>query len=192
MKRAPFVLSATAIGVASVLTFRTHALAVPSAAQTAIPSRSSGATGPGSPGTTSPAGSSPPPTSPPTPSTTVPATQAPTTPGPATPAPTTTVPSPTTTSISGTATGEAVNTGYGVVQVRVTVSAGRITGVTTVQLSAPDIHSQEINAQAAPMLHDEVMQAQGPQIDGVSGATYTSQGYDMSLQSALDKLGYKK
>jgi uncharacterized protein with FMN-binding domain len=86
----------------------------------------------------------------------------------------------------------AENTGYGIVQVRVTVSAGRITNVTAVQLSAPDVHSQEINAQAEPLLRSEVTSAQSAQIDGVSGATYTSQGYEASLQSALDKLGYKK
>jgi len=86
----------------------------------------------------------------------------------------------------------AENTGYGIIQVRVTVSAGRITDVTAVQVTAPDIHSQEINAQAVPMLRGQVLSAQSAQIDGVSGATYTSQGYDASLQSALDKLGYKK
>jgi uncharacterized protein with FMN-binding domain len=102
------------------------------------------------------------------------------------------VPSPTTTSVSGTATGAAEQTPYGVFQVRVTVSAGRITDVTTVQATAPDIHSQEINSQAVPILQSQVMTAQSAQIDGVSGATYTSQGYDASVQSALDKLGYKK
>jgi uncharacterized protein with FMN-binding domain len=120
------------------------------------------------------------------PNATVPNTTAPKT------APSPTVPSPTTTSVSGTATGVAEQTQYGVFQVRVTVSAGRITDVTTVQATAPDIHSQEINAQAVPILRSQVMNAQSAQIDGVSGATYTSQGYDASLQSALDKLGYKK
>jgi uncharacterized protein with FMN-binding domain len=93
--------------------------------------------------------------------------------------------------LSGTATGAAEQTQYGVVQVRVTVSAGRITNVTTVELSATDAHSEQINAEAVPQLRTEVLSAQSGQIDGVSGATYTSQGYEASLQSALDKLGFK-
>ena len=47
--------------------------------------------------------------------------------------------------------------------------------------------SQYISEQAAPYLHDEVLQAQSAHIDVVSGATYTSESYMQSLQSALDK-----
>ncbi|MEO9137579.1 MAG: FMN-binding protein [Jatrophihabitans sp.] len=39
------------------------------------------------------------------------------------------------------------------------------------------------------MLLQQTLSAQSAQIDGVSGASYTSQGYDQSLQSALDKAG---
>jgi uncharacterized protein with FMN-binding domain len=84
----------------------------------------------------------------------------------------------------------AEQTRYGVVQVQVTVSDGRITNVAAVDLSATDVHSEQINAQAAPLLRREVLSAQSAQIDGVSGATYTSQGYEASLQSALDTLGF--
>jgi uncharacterized protein with FMN-binding domain len=77
------------------------------------------------------------------------------------------------------------------VQVKVTVSEGRIEDVTAVELSATDAHSEQINSEAVPELRQEVLSAQSAQIDGVSGATYTSQGYEASLQSALDQLGFK-
>jgi uncharacterized protein with FMN-binding domain len=85
----------------------------------------------------------------------------------------------------------AEETRYGVVQVRVTVSGDRIENVSAVELGATDPHSEQINAEAVPELRQEVLSAQSAQIDGVSGATYTSQGYEASLQSALDKLGFK-
>jgi uncharacterized protein with FMN-binding domain len=77
-----------------------------------------------------------------------------------------------------------------VVQVRVTVAGGKITDVATVELTADDAHSAQINADAAPELRQEVLRAQSAQIDGVSGATFTSEGYEASLQSALDKIGF--
>jgi uncharacterized protein with FMN-binding domain len=63
--------------------------------------------------------------------------------------------------------------------------------VATVELTADDPHSQEINAEAVPQLRGQALSAQSAQIDGVSGATFTSRGYEASLQSALDKLGFK-
>jgi uncharacterized protein with FMN-binding domain len=84
-----------------------------------------------------------------------------------------------------------VQTQYGVVQVAVTTSAGQITKVSLVQLTAFDPHSAQINAQAAPILVQETMSAQSAHIDSVSGATYTSAGYLQSLQSALDRAGLK-
>jgi uncharacterized protein with FMN-binding domain len=86
-------------------------------------------------------------------------------------------------------TGQAINTRYGVVQVKVSVSGKKITDVSFVQLTAFDQHSQEINSQAAPTLLQQTLSAQNAKIDGVSGATYTSDGYEQSLQSALDKAG---
>ena len=91
--------------------------------------------------------------------------------------------------MSGTATGTAEDTRYGTVQVAVTVTKGRITDIETVELSATDPHSQQINAEAVPALRRQALAAQSAHIDGVSGATFTSDGYEASLQSALDKLG---
>lgn len=85
--------------------------------------------------------------------------------------------------------GNAVQTPYGVVQVKVSLSGSKITNVSFAQLTANDGTSQQINSQAAPILLQQTLSAQSAQIDGVSGASYTSQGYDQSLQSALDKAG---
>jgi uncharacterized protein with FMN-binding domain len=86
-------------------------------------------------------------------------------------------------------TGQAVQTQYGIVQVAVTVSGSHIDSVSFVQLTAFDGRSQEINSQAGPILIDETLSAQSAQIDTVSGATYTTDGYLQSLQSALDQAG---
>jgi uncharacterized protein with FMN-binding domain len=108
-----------------------------------------------------------------------------------TPTPT---PTPTSTSTQGTssgtrsALGQTINTRYGPVQVKVTEVAGRIANVTPVQLPSQDSHSQSIAAYAAPKLRQEAIAADSARIDVVSGATYTSDGYAQSLQSALDSL----
>lgn len=88
---------------------------------------------------------------------------------------------------SRTLAGQAVQTRYGTVQVQVVLSGSTIQSVGFLQLTANDPRSQEINSQAAPILVQQTMQAQSANIDGVSGATYTSQGYQQSLQSALDQ-----
>lgn len=85
--------------------------------------------------------------------------------------------------------GNPVQTPYGVVQVKVSLAGSKITNVSFAQLSANDGRSQQINSQAAPILLKQTLSAQSAQINGVSGASYTSQGYDQSLQSALDKAG---
>jgi uncharacterized protein with FMN-binding domain len=77
---------------------------------------------------------------------------------------------------------------YGDVQVRVTTSGGQITQVTALQLPSSDGRSQEISNFAGPELAQQALAAQGANIDGVSGATYTSESYRSSLQSALDQL----
>ncbi|MGN6324544.1 FMN-binding protein [Pseudolysinimonas sp.] len=87
----------------------------------------------------------------------------------------------------GSYTGKSVQTQYGEIQVAVTVSGGKITDVTTPTLQAYDGRSQRINSQAAPMLKQEVLQAQSAKVSMISGATYTSEGYLTSLQSALDQ-----
>ena len=93
--------------------------------------------------------------------------------------------------VSGTATGDAVATQYGDVQVRVTVKHGKIVTVDALELTGDDPRSAQISAYAAPILQQEVPTRQTAGVDAVSGATYTSAGYVQSLQSALDKLGFK-
>jgi len=88
-----------------------------------------------------------------------------------------------------TVTGDTVQTRWGPVQVRVTVKNGRITDVTAVTYPQDNPKDQEINSYAIPQLRREALAAQSAQIDSVSGATYTSDGYRQSLQSALDSAG---
>jgi uncharacterized protein with FMN-binding domain len=85
--------------------------------------------------------------------------------------------------------GPVVPTRYGDVQVEVEESAGRIADVVALQLPSDRRRSAEISNYAAPILHDEALQAQNAQIDVVSGATYTSDAYAQSLQAALDGHG---
>jgi uncharacterized protein with FMN-binding domain len=96
----------------------------------------------------------------------------------------------TSSAAAKTATGAVAQNQYGNVQVRVTVAGGKIKQVTAVQLPQSDPKSAQISQYAAPQLQSEVLAAQSAKIDGVSGASYTSQSYDTSLQSALDQLGY--
>ncbi|MEV2216131.1 FMN-binding protein [Streptomyces sp. NPDC050997] len=85
-----------------------------------------------------------------------------------------------------TLTGDSVQTRYGPVQVRVTLKSGKLTDVTAVTYPQENPRDQEINAYAIPQLTREALTAQSADIDMVSGATYTSEGYRESLQSALD------
>jgi len=91
---------------------------------------------------------------------------------------------------SGTrsAVGKAVSFQYGELQVKVSEHAGRITNVSIARFDISDPHSQSIDEYAVPRLRQEVISAQSAHIDGVSGASYTSQAYEQSVQSALDKL----
>lgn len=98
---------------------------------------------------------------------------------------------PSAASAQRTLDGQAVVTRYGTVQVRVVVSGKSIKNVSFLQLTADDAHSQAINDQAGPMLLQETLQAQSSNIDTISGATFTSEGYVQSLQSALDQAGLK-
>ncbi len=105
--------------------------------------------------------------------------------------PTTTgAPAPQTTASTKTATGVDAPNQYGDVQVRVSVSGTKITGITNVALPSSDGKSQEISAAAGPELAQQALSAQSAQIDGVSGASYTSDSYRTSLQSALDQVGF--
>jgi uncharacterized protein with FMN-binding domain len=107
-----------------------------------------------------------------------------------TPAPAVAVPAPSGSAdaVTGTrtVTGDSVQTRWGPVQVRITLKSGRLTEVTAVVYPTENPRDQEINSFALPRLRSEALQAQSADIDTVSGATYTSDGYRQSLQSALD------
>ncbi|WP_179332346.1 FMN-binding protein [Streptomyces sp. Tue6028] len=87
-----------------------------------------------------------------------------------------------------TVTGDVAKTQYGPVQVRITVSGGKITKSEAVQAPSGG-RSSEVTNDAVPKLDQEAVAAGSADIDAVSGATYTSGGYKESLQSALDKAG---
>jgi uncharacterized protein with FMN-binding domain len=86
-----------------------------------------------------------------------------------------------------TVTGAAWPTVYGPVQVKITVSGGKITAAAATEYPTDTPRDAQINAFAIPQLNAEAVAAGSAQIDAVSGATYTSQGYLGSLQNALDK-----
>lgn len=86
-----------------------------------------------------------------------------------------------------TVTGTAVDTRYGPVQVKVTFVGTKITAIDAIQYPTESGRDQEINSQAIPMLQQEAMASQSAKIDTISGATYTSEGYIQSLQSAIDQ-----
>ena len=99
----------------------------------------------------------------------------------ATPAPA----SSTTTGVE-TLTGSIYASPYGNTQVQVTISNGQITSVTALQLPTGG-RSGQISNYVEPILSSEALTAQSANIDIVSGATYTSEAYAQSLQSALDR-----
>jgi uncharacterized protein with FMN-binding domain len=115
-----------------------------------------------------------------------------TAPGATSPAPSSTsAPTSSTTGAasSTTVTGSTAQTRWGPVQVQLTVQAGTITDVSVLQYPNGNRRDQEINATALPILVKETLSAQNANIDMVSGATVTSDGYLTSLQSALDQAG---
>ncbi len=85
--------------------------------------------------------------------------------------------------------GDVAQTRYGPVQVAVSVSGGTITAVNVLQYPAGNSRDQQINGYALPRLVQQTLDQQSARVDMISGATYTSQGYAASLQSALDKAG---
>ena len=88
----------------------------------------------------------------------------------------------------GVATGHIVDTRYGTVQVKITTTSGSISDVIAVKLTDQGGESVQISNYAAPILRSEVLQSQSARVSSVSGATYTSEAYLSSLQSALDQL----
>lgn len=86
----------------------------------------------------------------------------------------------------GTYTGDTSMNRWGPVQVQITVNDGLITDVTTLQFPDGDRKSIAINNQAIPWLIEATLAAQNADVDTISGATYTSESYRESLQSAID------
>ncbi len=83
-------------------------------------------------------------------------------------------------------TGPVVGTQWGPVQVQLRVSNGRVTAADAIQYPSGNDTDAQINSYAIPVLNQEVVAAQSAQIDAVSGATVTSEGYLQSLQAAID------
>jgi uncharacterized protein with FMN-binding domain len=168
MRRSTIVVSATVAGLVGVLTFHTKSapLAFGSLPQSSTVRGSTPTTAPaGSTGGSTPGGGS--------------SSSSPTTPT-------------TTTSGTRTATGAQVNYNYGVLSVAVTVSGSKITNVQIASLDdGGNFRSQSIDQQSIPTLEQQALQAQSANIQGVSGASYTSEGFQQSLQSALSQLNFK-
>ena len=90
-----------------------------------------------------------------------------------------------------TVAGPSINYNYGVLSVSVAVSGGKITKVGIASIDDGGMQrSQFIDQQAIPILEQEALQAQSASIQGVSGASYTSAGFQQSLQAALHTLGF--
>jgi uncharacterized protein with FMN-binding domain len=83
--------------------------------------------------------------------------------------------------------GDSVQTRWGPVQVRITVKNGKIVTSEAIAYPNSNHHDVKINSYAVPILNQQAVEAQSADIDGVSGATVTSGGYEQSLQSAIDK-----
>lgn len=123
-----------------------------------------------------------------------PAAVAPVVPGGGTPSTSGSSSSASPSSTSGTSgtrtvTGDSADTRWGPVQVQLTVTGGKVTAVQAVVYPNENPRDQEINAYAIPELNSEAVRAGSADIDSVSGATVTSDGYKQSLQSALDRAG---
>jgi hypothetical protein len=164
MRRAPIVIGATIAGLAGVLAFHTRPAQLSLPAMPAAGATGNPAPGSGASGTAGRAGASSPPGQPGQPA------------------------GDTTRS----ATGPGVNYSYGVMSVRVTVSGRKILRVGLGSLDdGGNQRSESIDQQAIPILEHEVLQAQGANIQGVSGASFTSTGFEQSLQGALHALGFQ-
>ena len=86
----------------------------------------------------------------------------------------------------GSYTGPSENAYYGFVQVKATVSGGKLTKVTFLEYPNDNPTSHSINSQAIPLLQQEAIQAQSANVDIISGATYTAQAFTQSLGAALN------
>lgn len=177
MRRIVFALMSTVTAVVLLFGYRTST-PHPAVASTTT-AAAAGGDGSTSSGTSSTAAA-------PTPTATA---TTPAEPDPTSAATTPAAPSPSASSGTRTVTGAAADTRWGPVQVKITVSGSKITAVDLVQVPSENGRDVEINSYAVPVLTQETLTAQSAQIDTVSGATVTSEGYLTSLQSALDQAG---
>jgi uncharacterized protein with FMN-binding domain len=170
MRRTPIVITATVAGLAGVLAFHTtpSRLNPISLGPTPTPNPAASGPGGGAEGASSPSQ-----------------------PDPAASAnPASTKPASTKRGGTKTADGPVVNYNYGNLSVSVTVSGSKITRVGIASLDDFGVpRSEEIDQQSIPILEQEAVQSQSANIQGVSGASYTSQGFEQSLQAALRTLG---
>jgi uncharacterized protein with FMN-binding domain len=164
VRRAPIVITATVVGLIGVLEFHSRPAAV--SVGTLPAAGAVGATAAASPTGTAPSRRSA---------------------GTAAPPKSGSTRQPTGTR---TAVGPQVNYSWGVLSVSVTVSGTKITkvGIGTLD-DGGNPQSQYIDQQSIPTLEQETLQAQSANIQGVSGASYTSAGFQQSLQGALHQLG---
>jgi FMN-binding domain len=121
------------------------------------------------------------------PSTEPPTTVSPATVSPATEPPATEPPTSPPASVPQVLTGQVVRTPFGPVQVEITLDGTTISDVQALQLPSDRSYSRRISQVVEPMLRTDTLQVQSARIHLISGATYTSTGYAMSLQSALDQ-----
>ena len=187
MKRSPIVAVGTVVGLASVLSFHSSPAKISLSSATGVTTTLPTTT------TSKPAKSQTTTSAPATTTTTHNSTGTGTAPTTVAPTTTTTV-APTTTTVptSGvrSATGPLVNYYFGVLSVKVTANGKKITAVTLGSISdGGNPRSQQIDQYATPILAQEAMAAQSSNIQSISGARYTSAGFQMSLQYALKKLG---
>jgi uncharacterized protein with FMN-binding domain len=96
-----------------------------------------------------------------------------------------TPPTPATSNVSGVFTGPAVEMEYGPVQVAIYLQGGKIEDIKALQYPVDRPRSQFINSQAIPLLRSEVLQAHSANINLISGATFTSEAFESSLQAAI-------
>lgn len=90
----------------------------------------------------------------------------------------------------GTYDGDTVQTRYGPMQIEVVIKNGKIDSAIALQQPNGDRTSQQINAQVIPMLNNAIVQYQTLNFGNVSRATFSTNGYKESAQSALDKAGF--
>ncbi|HET9691309.1 MAG TPA: FMN-binding protein [Acidimicrobiales bacterium] len=170
MRRYQLVLGGTVAGTAAVLAFPTAHPALHAASATGPATAAAGSTAattpaPAAPATTAPGSSGT------TPGATAPAT------------------SPPTASATRSATSTTESFRYGDMAVKVTVDGTKITRVGIASIDETDGRSRQIDAYAVPVLEQQVVSAGSANIDGVSGATFTSQAFVDAVANALGKLG---